>query len=299
MYMERYQKKITRDFMTSYQGDDMGRKKREYSYDDWKKAMDLHNKYKLGYRQISRILGIKENTVNNWLYKGVVPPSAKWVAKPCTELAYIIGTVQGDGCITKIKPKNKSWYEYIVILATIDKEFTETFSRVMSKLLDVDYREPRWDEKQKKWTVKYDSKAFYTWYKKTEKQGLEGFKPYIEYNKETVKYYLRGLYDSDGNNYRNKLIQLYNSNKKLLEYVQYLLKKYFNVAATGPYILHKSGDIAIINGLESQYNQDYYKIQIGRKEHIQKYLKEIGFTITRKQLGLKKHEKISIKGKGV
>jgi len=60
----------------------MGRKKREYTYDDWKKAMDLHNKYKLGHRRISRILGIKEDTVGNWLYKGVVPPAAKWRAEP-------------------------------------------------------------------------------------------------------------------------------------------------------------------------------------------------------------------------
>ena len=80
--------------------------------------------------------------------------------------------------------------------------------------------------------------------------------------------------------------------------MRYLLKKYFNIKATGPYLLHKSGDIAIINGVEYHYNQNYYKIQIGRKEHIQKYLEEIGFTIIRKQLGLKKHEKVFMEGIG-
>jgi len=73
------------------------------------------------------------------------------------------------------------------------------------------------------------------------------------------------------------------------------LKRYFNIKATGPYLVHKTGDSEIINGVEYHRSQDYYKIQIGKKEHIQKYLEEIGFTITRKQLGLKKHEKYPLK----
>jgi len=43
----------------------MSRKYREYTYDDWKKAMDLHSKYKLGHIQISRILGISKKTLRN------------------------------------------------------------------------------------------------------------------------------------------------------------------------------------------------------------------------------------------
>jgi len=194
----------------------MGRKYREYSYDDWKKAMELHNKYKLGHRRISRILGIKENTVNKWLYKGVVPPLAKWVAKPSRELGYAIGATHGDGCVSK--SKNKLGYRYVIELGVIDKEFVEMFSKVMAKLLNVNYHKPWWDEKEKKWRVAYNSKAFYLWYKRCEKKGLEGFKPYMEHNTETVKHYLRGLYDSEGGNYRNNLIHLSNTNIELLKY---------------------------------------------------------------------------------
>jgi len=80
----------------------MNRKRREYTYDDWKKAMDLHNKYKTGYRRISRILGINENTVKNWFYKGVMPPAAKLTVKPCIEPAYVIGVLhRGDGTVYK------------------------------------------------------------------------------------------------------------------------------------------------------------------------------------------------------
>jgi len=81
----------------------MGRKYRKYSYDDWKKAMDLHNKHKLGYIRVSKILGIDEGTVSNWLYRGVVPPPAKWTAKPSRELAYVIGVLHGDGSVYKSK----------------------------------------------------------------------------------------------------------------------------------------------------------------------------------------------------
>jgi len=191
----------------------MGRKKREYTYDDWKKAMDLHNKYKLGYRRISRILGIKEGTVNNWLYEGVVPPVAKWRAKPCIELAYAIGTVHGDASVSK----DESHHQYKIELAVIDKEFAEAFSKVMAKLLGVKYHKPQWSEKRKRWVVKYHSKAFFEWYKKCEEKGLEGFKQYIEHDIETIRYYLKGLFDSEGYSKRNKQIHLYSSNKKTVE----------------------------------------------------------------------------------
>jgi len=195
--------------------------------------------------------------------------------------------------------KNKRKGHYVIQLAVIDKEFAEMFSRVMAKLLGASYHKPYWDNKQKEWRVVYRSKAFYKWYKKSEEQGLQGFKEYIEHDIETVKYYLRGVYDSDGNNYRNKLIQLSNSNKKLLEYVQYLLKKYFNIKATGPYLDKESGTIIVINGVKKPVRHDCYTIVIGRKLHVQKFLKEIGFSIARKQLGLRKDEKIFIEGKYV
>jgi len=273
----------------------MSRKQREYSYDDWKKAMDLHNKYKLGYIRISRILGINENTVNKWLYKGVVPPAAKWVAKPSKELAYILGISHGDGNITK----NEANHEYIIQVGVIDKEFAEMFSKVMAKLLDTSYHKPRWNEKEKKWRVRYKSKAFYLWYKKCEEKGLEGFKKFIEYNKQTVKYYLKGLYDSDGYNYRNRKIHLGNTNIELLEYVQYLLKKYFNIKSTGPYLNKKAGTKTIINGVKTTTKHNCYYISITRKLHVEKFLEEIGFSIVRRQLGLKKHEKVFVEGKHV
>jgi len=76
------------------------------------------------------------------------------------------------------------------------------------------------------------------------------------------------------------------------------LKKYFNIVATGPYLVHEAGSKMTINGVETRSNDDYYSIQINRKLHIQKFLEEIGFSIIRKQLGLKKHEKVLVEGIG-
>ena len=113
-----------------------------------------------------------------------------------------------------------------------------------------------------------------------------------------MRYYSEGLLDSEGSNNRNKQIQLFNSKERLLKYVQYLLKKYFDVIATGPYLQKKAGTILTINGMEKPVYHDYYMIVIGRKQHIQRFLREIGFSIIRKQLGLKKHEKVFVEGIG-
>jgi len=274
----------------------MGRKRREYTYEEYIKAMELLEKG-YGLTETCRLLGWPEaraSTLYYWKH-GVIPPAAKWKAEPSRELAYITGVLHGDGSVYK----NEANYEYKIELAVIDKEFAETFSKVIAKLLNRKYIEPWWNKKEKKWQIEYRSKAFYQWYKRCEEKGLEGFKPYIEHDTEMIRYYLKGLFDSEGCNYRNKRIKLSNSNIELLEYVQYLLKKYYNIISTGPYLQRKTGTKMIINGIETLYNRDFYVISICRKQHIQKFLEEIGFSIVRKQLGLRKHEKVLVEGRYV
>jgi len=270
----------------------MGRKYKSYSYKEYKRIMDMLRE---GYKppEISRVFGIPMKTIYHWKHD-TVPPAAKWKAEPSKELAYVVGVDQGDGSVYK----NELKYKYRIQLGVIDKEFAEVFSMTMAKLLNRKYIKPWWSEKEKEWKVAYHSKAFYLWYRECEEEGLQGFKEYIEHDIETIKYYLRGLFDSDGGNYRNKYIHLDNTNIGLLEYVQYLLEKYFDIKATGPHLVHKAGTQTVINGIETRYNNDYYRIHIHRKLHIQKFLEEIGFSIIRKQLGLKKDEKVLVEGIG-
>jgi intein-encoded DNA endonuclease-like protein len=126
--------------------------------------------------------------------------------------------------------------------------------------------------------------AFWTWY---QKQTLKSLKQYIEHNKETTTYFLRGLYDSEGSNYRCRRISLSNNSEKLLCYVQYLLEKCFNIKATGPYLVIEAGSTSIKkNGEKIKSNYNIYYIAISRKESVQRFLDEVGFSIREKQLGL-------------
>jgi len=273
----------------------MGRKYKSYTYEEYMKAMELLEKG-YGLTETCRLLGWpekKEPILYYWKHGKHKPPLARWMARPSIELAYAIGVFHGDACVTK----DEARYQYIVKLDTIDKEFAITFSRAMARILNRKYIEPRWDKKHECWKITYKSKAFFTWYKNAEKQGLQGFKPYIEHDIETVRYYLRGLYDGEGYNYKNERVHLYNTNKELLEYAQYLLEKFFHIIATGPYLQKKNGTKMMINGIKHTRKHDCYEIDISRKKHIQKFLREIGFTIIRKQLGLKKHERVFVEGR--
>ena len=95
--------------------------------------MDLLEK---GYSltEICRILGwpeTKKSILYYWKH-GIIPPVAKWKAKPSKESAYVIGAIRGDGSICKDELRG----QYIIQLYTIDKEFAEIFSKVMAKLLN-------------------------------------------------------------------------------------------------------------------------------------------------------------------
>jgi hypothetical protein len=121
---------------------------------------------------------------------------------------------------------------------------------------------------------------------------LASLKLYIEYSRDTVANFLRGLYDSDGGHYKYKKysrIHRSNSNKDLLWYVQYLLRKYFDINATGPYQNKIAGRAFMKSNKEVvKTNHDNYQIDIYRELHVQRPLSKIGFSITEKQLGLKR-----------
>ncbi len=260
----------------------MSRKRRSYSYDEYKKAMQMLNKG-VGPTKVSRELDIPKPTVKRWKYKGEKPPLARWIPKPSKELAYIIGVLYGDGSLYI----NRHCYK--IQLMVNDYEFAEIFSKNMARLLNKKYVKPKWNKIENRWVAIYFSKAFYTWYKQ---QNLDTLKPYIEYSRETVANFLRGLYDSDGGHYiykkkRYSRIHLSNNNKDLLRYVQHLLEKYFGINATGPYISTKAGtENEMRNGKTAKTNHNNYLIVISRRQYTEKFLSMIGFSIEEKQLGL-------------
>lgn len=257
------------------------KRQKTYSDGEYHKAMDLFESG-IGLSQASNILGIPKSTLYYWRHRIYKPPTARWRPKPSSELAYVIGVLMGDGTLCRHQHK------YDIELKAMDKCFTQIFSKALSKTLGKPYREPEWTGWRRGWKVYYSSKAFYTWYKK---QNLKTLKPYIEHNKETVKNFLQGLYDSDGSNYRCVRVELFNSNLELLIYVKHLLKKYFNITARGPYLKTKAGTKMIIRGEEFIRKKDCYYMFISKKDDVNKFLSEIGFTIPRKQQGEPKRKR--------
>jgi len=158
----------------------------------------------------------------------------------------------------------------------------------VTNVLDKEYRKPIWSRSHNLWRVYYSSKAFHIWFRK---QDLEKLKQYIEYDKDTVKYFLRGIYDSEGSNYRCRWISLVNNNLELLHYVQYLLKKYFGIKTIGPYLKVRAGSIMIKDGRRFRRKVDVYILKIYRKRDIQVFLSQVGFSIREKQLGLPRRKK--------
>lgn len=120
-----------------YGGEIMGRM--SYTYEQYRRAMELLNEG-LGPTVVSRILGIPERTVKAWKYEGKMPPLTRWYPEPGKELAYILGVLYGDGYL---HPRIES-HIYEVELEVKDYEFAETFSRVMSKLLNKKVVRPKW-----------------------------------------------------------------------------------------------------------------------------------------------------------
>ncbi len=262
---------------------------KSYSYEEYLRAMELLD-MGFGLTETCRILGWPETkkTTLWWWKHGRKPPLAKWHPEPSKEFAYALGVIIGDGYIIK-----EHGYHYDIEILVKDYEFAEASSEALAKMLGKNVKKPYWSKSNNMWGIRYSSKAFYIWFKQ---QKLESLKTLIEYDKDTVANFLRGLYDSDGGHYKyvyshgiRENICLYNDDSGLLHYTQYLLKDYFNIVATGPYINRRSGEVSTkSDGEKIKTNNNNYKIVIYRRQHIQIFLDNIGFSITEKQLGLKR-----------
>jgi len=94
-----------------------------------------------------------------------------------------------------------------------EKEVAEEFGRCLAKVVGrkKPYK-PYWDKKLKQWVIEGGNEQLYDFLNRP----LEELKPYIEYSKETVASFLRGVFDRSGD-----------VNEKGV--VLYLLKKYFDI----------------------------------------------------------------------
>jgi len=256
-------------------------------YDD---VIELR-KQGLTQREIQKIIygkyriQISIRNIYNWINGKHKPLGRvnKFDEKPSPELEYINGVMFSDGF--KYFDNGK----HILCLSVKDKEFAEEFGRCLAKVLGKKkpYK-PFWNKNRKQWVIKGCSIQLF----KFLERSLEESKPYIEYSKETVASFLRALFDAEGCIYvkikegrKQRTLMLHNTNKELLIYAKYLLKKYFDIDVTGPHLARKSGKIFNFPNGAYKTTQDYYYIYVRVRSFLNFY-KHIGFSIKRKQRDL-------------
>jgi intein-encoded DNA endonuclease-like protein len=248
----------------------------------------------LKYKEIQKIIyekygkQISRQLIGQWI-NGKHHPLGKvnkFDGKFSPKLAYIISAILSDGC----KYINKKKSQYSLELATNDKEFAEEFGRCLAKVLGrkKPYK-PFWDKNKRKWKVAGYGILLCEFLDKP----LEEMRPYIEHSKENVSAFLRALFDGDGSIYvkirgrkRRRALWLYNTNKELLIYAKYLLKRFFDIDST-LHLATREGSITYCpNGVYKATKNCYY-LYI-RAKSLFDFYKHIGFTIKRKQRRLLK-----------
>lgn len=245
-------------------------------------------------KEISILTGIPLNTINGWVYRGVackenriVKDLKKGYDKLDNNLAYIIGVLLGDGCLSKSKRKiSENSYSHRIILTVTDKDFALKFKEVFenwSGLKPTFFKETGPSQLASRLVYKNLKKR-----KNLHHVVFENKKAYIflgyfikkELNKiyssrkEVKINFLRGLYDSEGS-------VVYHSNlgRVMISMTDYkIMRMIRKLLYTSVKIRTKIGKRG--NGMG---HKDIYFIFFGSKKAIKSFSK-IGFCIERKRL---------------
>jgi len=193
-------------------------------------------------------------------------------AKPCPELAYVIGVKMGDASLSMSRN-----YQYILKLRVIDREFAEEFSRCLSVILRRSPPRVKWHEKTKAWHTELSSLLLYNFLR----QPLRDLKRVVEDSVDCSAAFLRGFFDSEGWVYSMEL-GVVNTNMETLRYVSKLLESRFGIRVLGPRLKRKGGRMVMIKGKLYHANKDCYSLLVERSS-LSAYRSAVGFTIRRKQ----------------
>lgn len=265
----------------------------------YNKTISLH-KEGLGYKKIARLLNINEGTVNGWLYqKGRHPLTHFRMANlnPSPELSYIIGVYLGDANITStlrplLRCKRNRPKRHIIQLEAKDRDFVQRFARCLCKVLDRKKELPIWHLKKGTYGTHIGSWHLHDFLS----QNLDTLKPFIE---AFPADFIRGLADSEGSvsliknrKYPNSkwgVVRIRNTNLTLLQYVQELLKRLFNINSK-IYISAKKGS--------AKNKKDVWELVIQKREDLLAFSEFINFNLERKKKKLNQTVTILTSKKG-
>jgi len=173
--------------------------------------------------------------------------------RPSPTLAYMLGVLEGDGCVYKVQSRR------VISLCTIDERFAFSFYRALEEL----GLNPRKRLHGKYYWVEAISMNFFDWYKSL---TLEKLGEYLK-SQSMIIAFLRGFYESEGSYYYKwtrrlgrkyyyEAVSIGNTNKSLLKLIKRFLEEInFNFTWTE----HK--------GL--------YQLRMYGKEKIKKFFKTI------------------------
>ena len=167
-------------------------------------AIRKDKKYQ-GILKISRKTGIPINTVRDWIYRGVKPKRLRKTkilreeAKVLSpSLAYILGVVEGDGCLCKSKRRETPGenYDYFLALKVIDEDFADYFAyqvETWSKFVTYKCKTSHSTENRKDiFTIRLRSKDVYEFLSYYDLNKL------LQADEKTKGMFLKGFYDSEG-----------------------------------------------------------------------------------------------------
>ena len=234
--------------------------------------------------QIQNDFGVKlpKETISGWV-RGIRSPlnsGHRFNPEPTPELAYIIGVETGDAFLNE----KRRAYQYRIRLRAVDVEFVEAFNQAVAKVLRC--RPHRlWKGKASRETeVEFGSYLLH----KFLSQPLIKLKVFIEHCRDCVAAFIRGFFDSEGSVDLNGHLTASNTNIQMLRYVQSLLTSYFRIEATGPHKGSKKGSILRKRGRSYIRKADCDFIYV-RTSSLPVFFREIGLTIERKSIRLKKY----------
>lgn len=232
---------------------------------------------KLGRSRDSIFCKVKQLTLSGKM-KGKGGKGYNYVLKP--ELSYIIGVLLGDGHIVK--------QGYSLRLNSVDYDFCEAFASAFASVLRMQ-KPPTiiYSPSLKQYIVSVGCKKLYNLLKDA---SFHNLKQIIE---KYPAHFIRGLADSEGSinkthrriQHHSYKIKITNTNLELLQYVKFLLERYFDIQS---YInlSNRKGNAHIWNGKLIIATKDCYALIIGRKEDILKFFNSISFAIQRKKIAL-------------
>jgi len=201
--------------------------------------------------------------------------------RPSEELAYVIGAVLGDGCVSNPR-KN----DYIILLQVKDLEFAEEFGRCIGHVLGRNPPKPR-PVKNGTFAVQVCSRTLYELLKKP--IDIDRIRQYVEHCIRCICAFLRGFFDSEGTVCGCGKIRVHNTDESLLEYVKELLYR-LGIKTTGPTLYSKAGTPIKNHKTGKTYftRKHRHYLYICTESRLRFY-ELIGFTIKRKQRRLEEY----------